>query len=127
LQAAGGAHGHADLAGGDRKAGEAAVACGDGLAHRFVAGVAHVAVQPGPLVEHQAAKGLLHGAGRFEVRVAQAEVIDLVGAVERFEPVAFLKHLANHGAATHLVGDFARDHVNLRAGQGCRRVFWPQR
>ncbi len=77
---------------------------GHRLAHARVAGVGHVGVQVRlAAVQHAAGRGQ-HGRGRLDLRVAQREIEDLVGAPLLLETRALLEHPADPGGLCQIGG-----------------------
>ena len=109
VQRRAGAHGHEDVAGRVRQPRGGAQPPGHRLPHARVAGVGHVGVQVElAAVQHPAGRGQ-HGRGRLDLRVAQREVEDLVGAPLLLEARALLEHPADPGGLGEIGGDRVGD------------------
>src|SRR5439155_16339763 len=77
---------------------------GHRLAHLRIAGVGHVRVQVRLVALEHATRGGQHGRRRLDLRVAQREVEDLVGAALLLETRALLEHAADPRRPRQVLG-----------------------
>ena len=91
------AAGHEEIAAGERYGLILAQAFGQGLAHKKKARVGHVAVHAWFFFCCDLLQDLAELRRRWHIRVAQAEVKDLIFTELRLHACAFLEHLADHG------------------------------
>src|SRR5438552_13748790 len=100
-----GADGHEHVVGRVRQSGGAAQPRGHRLADARMASIGHVGVQVARVaVQHAPCRGQ-HRRRRFDLRVAEREVEDLVGAAFGLEARALLEHAANPRRLLEIVGD----------------------
>ena len=119
-----GAHRHQHVIRGVRQSGRLAQPPRDRLAHLRVAGVRHVGVQVRRVaVEHAPRRGQ-HGGRRLDLRIAEREVEDLVGAALLLEARALLEHAADPRRLGEIFGDGPRDHARSIDDAPTRAMRW---
>jgi len=111
-----GRHGHALLGGDD---------LGQALAHLGISGIRHVTESKGLFsVIGQFTQAIGHGCGRSEVRIAKAEIVDVLGAVLLLELDTRLEHAADPRRLGQIVFDLrTKNHIlscTTRPLRGCR-------